>query len=45
MMNKIARLSLITFLFLGLVLTTGLFTPPTAHAQFENVQMGVSGMI
>ncbi len=45
MMKKIARLNLITLLFLSLVVTSGLFTPPKALAQFENLRMGVSGMI
>ncbi|MFQ5914793.1 MAG: hypothetical protein ACE5JS_16625 [Nitrospinota bacterium] len=45
MTSKIARLSLITLLFLGLVGSAQLLTPPPAFAQIENVQMGVSGMI
>ncbi len=45
MTSKIARLSLITFLFLGLVMTSELLTAPKAFAQIENVQMGVNGMI
>lgn len=42
---RIARLSLTTFLLLGLVGSAQLFSPPRAFAQIERVQTGVSGMI
>ncbi|MFQ5693365.1 MAG: hypothetical protein ACE5IM_10020 [Nitrospinota bacterium] len=45
MRSRIARLSLITLLFLGLVGGARLLAPPAALAQIERVQMGVSGMI